>query len=250
MKIKYIGNLLFISVITFIFLSNSLLPRPALAQTYSCTGCEYQCDAQVNEWTLFEAPPGTVRGTDPTGICDRLYAANCDGIDDIPRAQVRVPASGCIEVGAESAAGECECCNGSPPGEYDTAEECANNCAALGGLRSFNGDTSGSSCTEQPNQEGAVPPTIQQLENPLGTTDVSELIGRVIKALLGIVGSIGLLMFVYGGFTWMTAGGNEKRVEQGKQILTWAVIGLVTIFSAYAILSFIIDKLTNVAAGS
>lgn len=97
----------------------------------------------------------------------------------------------------------------------------------------------------QNNGQQQAAPAVQTLPNPLGTTDVTELIARVIRSIVGIVGSIGLLMFIYGGFTWMTAGGNEKRVEQGKQILTWAVLGLVIIFSSYAILSFVIDKLTS-----
>lgn len=91
------------------------------------------------------------------------------------------------------------------------------------------------------NQGGGV----QQLPNPLGTTDVTELIARVIKAALGLVGSVGLLMFLYGGFTWMTAGGNEKKVDQGKQVLTWAVLGLIVIFTSYAVLSFVIERLTT-----
>lgn len=91
-------------------------------------------------------------------------------------------------------------------------------------------------------------PAVQQLPNPLGAdTTIPELIARVIKAAVGLVGSIGLLMFIYGGFIWMTAGGNDQKVGQGKQILTWAVLGLVLIFSSYAILGFVIDKLTNSA---
>ena len=43
----------------------------------------------------------------------------------------------------------------------------------------------------------------------------------------------------------MTAGGNEKRVGEGKQILTWAVLLLVVIFTSYAVLSFVIEKLTT-----
>ncbi len=48
----------------------------------------------------------------------------------------------------------------------------------------------------------------------------------------------------------MTAGGNEKNVQKGKDVLVWAVIGLVVIFSSYAILSFIISKLTTVPPGA
>jgi uncharacterized membrane protein YjfL (UPF0719 family) len=75
-------------------------------------------------------------------------------------------------------------------------------------------------------------------------TTVPGLIGKVIKAVIGIVGSLALLMFIYGGFTWMLSGGNSSAVERGKNILMWAAIGLVIIFMSYAIVNFIITKTT------
>jgi uncharacterized membrane protein YjfL (UPF0719 family) len=54
-----------------------------------------------------------------------------------------------------------------------------------------------------------------------------------------------LALFVYGGFTWMTAAGNTKRVDQGRQILTWATIGLIVIFLSYAILSFVMQAISG-----
>jgi len=82
-----------------------------------------------------------------------------------------------------------------------------------------------------------------RFEPPLGTTSVQEIIGRIIQAVLGIVGSIALLMFVIGGFVWMTAAGNPERVKLGKNILVWSVIGLAVIFAAYAITRFVITAL-------
>ncbi|MEA3272760.1 MAG: pilin, partial [Patescibacteria group bacterium] len=84
-----------------------------------------------------------------------------------------------------------------------------------------------------------------KLTNPLGTTSIPEIIGRIIKAALGIVGSIALLMFVYGGFTLLTSSGNEKSVQKGKDILTWATIGLVVIFVSYIAVNFVLGALTE-----
>lgn len=75
-------------------------------------------------------------------------------------------------------------------------------------------------------------------ENP-----IPILAGRIINTILGIVGSLALLMFIYGGITWMTAGGNEQRVKKGRDILSWAVLGLLVIFASYAILKFIFQAL-------
>ena len=83
-----------------------------------------------------------------------------------------------------------------------------------------------------------------KLDNPLGsTTDIPSLIGKIITAILGIVGSLALVMFIYGGIMWMTASGNEQKVTKGRETLLWAALGLVVIFSSYALTRFIIQAI-------
>jgi hypothetical protein len=86
------------------------------------------------------------------------------------------------------------------------------------------------------------------LSNPIGVKSVPELIGNIINAALGIVGSLALIMFIYGGFTWMLAAGNEKAVEKGRNILIWATVGLVVIFASYSLVNFIIN--TGIRGGT
>jgi hypothetical protein len=108
--------------------------------------------------------------------------------------------------------------------------------------------SSAKSCDEAKNpsapKEAAAPPKkaapIPALANPLGTTNISEILGRVVSAFLGIAGSVALLMFVYGGFTWITSGGSSERITKGKNTMIWAVIGIAFIFSSYAILSYLL----------
>ena len=80
------------------------------------------------------------------------------------------------------------------------------------------------------------------LTNPLGTTDIGELIARFIRALSGIAGSMALLMFVVGGVMWMTAEGSD-RVQTAQTILKNASIGMVLIFFAYSIVSLFLTVL-------
>ena len=80
------------------------------------------------------------------------------------------------------------------------------------------------------------------ISNPLG--DISSpqaLIGKVINSVLGVVGSLALVMFVYGGLLWMTSAGSSDQVKKGKDIFIWATIGLVVIFSAYGLVRFVIQ---------
>ena len=82
------------------------------------------------------------------------------------------------------------------------------------------------------------------LDNPLGDIDsLPVLVGHLIRAVLGIVGSLALAVFIYGGFVWMTSAGNGNSVNKGKNTLVWAAIGLAVIFSAYALVRYIIEVL-------
>jgi hypothetical protein len=82
------------------------------------------------------------------------------------------------------------------------------------------------------------------LPNPLGSVNtVPELINRAIIAILGIVGALALLMFVWGGLLWMTSGGNSDQVKKGRETLVWASIGLLIIFASYSLVNTIFRAL-------
>lgn len=91
---------------------------------------------------------------------------------------------------------------------------------------------------------GACDPAVE-LCNPLPTSDLPTLIGNVLRALFGILGSIALLMFIYGGFVWLTSGGEAEKITTGKNTMVWAVLGIAIIFASFAIVTFVIDALTK-----
>jgi hypothetical protein len=78
------------------------------------------------------------------------------------------------------------------------------------------------------------------IKTPIGEVTGPQLIGRIIKTILTLVGAFALAMFVYGGFTWLTSGGNPDRIKKGKDILFWAFIGLTVIFASYTLVDFIL----------
>lgn len=88
---------------------------------------------------------------------------------------------------------------------------------------------------------------ITPLLNPLGTTDIRELVARVIKIFTGISGSFALLMFMYGGFLWVTSAGNMDKVKHGQKAIVNASLGLVIIFTAYGIIANIFKVLSGIA---
>ena len=89
----------------------------------------------------------------------------------------------------------------------------------------------------------ALPCYADNFTNPLGNVTIPGLIGKIIKGVVGIVGSLALLLFIFGGFTWMTAGGNEEKVKKAQNILKSAVIGILIIFTSYALLNLLFSIL-------
>ncbi len=79
----------------------------------------------------------------------------------------------------------------------------------------------------------------------LGQTDLRTTIARIIRAILGFLGVIAVAIMLYGGFTWMTAGGAEAKVEKAQKIIVAGAIGLAIILSAFAITSFVVNQLVS-----
>ena len=79
------------------------------------------------------------------------------------------------------------------------------------------------------------------IPNPLGTTNINIFVSRIISYILGLIGTVSLLLFIYGGLIWMTSAGSSDKVKKGKDILVWAVIGMAVVFSSYILVKFIIQ---------
>ena len=73
--------------------------------------------------------------------------------------------------------------------------------------------------------------------------DIFIVGNTVVELILGLSGSIMLLMMIYGGFLFLTSSGNSGQIDKAKKVLIGAVIGLVIVFVAYAAVEFILDAL-------
>ena len=53
----------------------------------------------------------------------------------------------------------------------------------------------------------------------LTSQDVRTVVARVINIVLGLLGTIAIIIVIIAGFKWMTAGGNEEQVTKAKALL-------------------------------
>lgn len=72
-----------------------------------------------------------------------------------------------------------------------------------------------------------------------GESELAYTIGLIIQVVLGLLGAIFIILMVYAGYTWMTAAGNEPKIDKAKDMIQTAIIGLVIVLSSWAIWTFI-----------
>lgn len=87
------------------------------------------------------------------------------------------------------------------------------------------------------------------LENQGNNASLADIIAGIIRIIMGLLGVIVVLIILWGGFIWMTAGGEPDKVDKAKKMIYSGIIGLVVILAAYAIASFVINSLTSIIQG-
>lgn len=97
-----------------------------------------------------------------------------------------------------------------------------------------------------PNVEGDVLQQLQETGNKAevvkGTDapiDLRLAVSSIIKVFLGILGSVFLILIIMSGYWFMTAHGEEQKVEKAKDTIRGAIIGLAIVLAAYAITVFV-----------
>ena len=97
---------------------------------------------------------------------------------------------------------------------------------------------------------GATSYTIENIGEQvgLGTADLKDTVINIIQWVLGILALVAVVMIIIGGFQWMTAAGNEERIEKAKKVISAAVIGLIIVLLAWAIVIFVAGTTANVTS--
>ncbi len=103
----------------------------------------------------------------------------------------------------------------------------------------------------------ALPATSAQAFNPLegacssGSTSevcqnrneqVEPVIATIVNTLLYIIGAVSVLVIIIAGIMYSISSGDSGRVSKAKNMLLYAVVGLVVAFFAYAIVNWVFNK--------
>lgn len=80
-------------------------------------------------------------------------------------------------------------------------------------------------------------------------TNLTLVIAEIIKIFLSLLGIIFIILMIYAGYLWMTAGGNDEQVAKSKMIIRNCLIGLMIALSAYAITYYVTENIIGVTQG-
>ncbi|MEK7519216.1 MAG: hypothetical protein AAB565_00290, partial [Patescibacteria group bacterium] len=78
-----------------------------------------------------------------------------------------------------------------------------------------------------------------EIKNPLKADTFEKLILNIVNFIFTLALPIVVIMIIVGGFMFVTAAGEPAKIQQGKQLILWAVIGLIVILLAKGMITLI-----------
>jgi len=79
----------------------------------------------------------------------------------------------------------------------------------------------------------------------LSNTSVPVIIGNAVRIILGLSGTVALVLVVVGGVQWMLSKGDETKIKDARKLMTSGAVGIIIIAAAYAIADFVIKQLSS-----
>lgn len=70
---------------------------------------------------------------------------------------------------------------------------------------------------------------------------VGKHVENIINAAISVIGIVGVLVIVMAGQRFMTANGDPGKIKQAKDMILWAIVGIIIAVLAWAIVTFILN---------
>jgi len=78
----------------------------------------------------------------------------------------------------------------------------------------------------------------------LPTGKITDIIKNIMTWILGLVGFLGIIGFAIAGILYLTAAGDEDRINLGKKAMIWSIVGVIV-----ALLGVVIIQAANSMLG-
>lgn len=68
---------------------------------------------------------------------------------------------------------------------------------------------------------------------------IPVLFNNLVAGALMFVGTVAVVMIIYGGIKFINSGGDQKETTEARKILTFAILGAILVLGSFAIIYFI-----------
>ena len=75
--------------------------------------------------------------------------------------------------------------------------------------------------------------------------NVTDSIKTIVNTLLFVLGAVAVLVIIVAGIMYVVSGGEAASVKKAKDMILYAVVGLVVALMAFAIVNFVVTKMTT-----
>jgi hypothetical protein len=233
----------------------SLLASPLFVFA-SCMGDAYEEDVTTSNGSVMSECKCAIGSTGEYPDCECPSGTAMSGKTCVSTAGGGSNCSACTAVGVPcDSNGNCICPSGTAwtgsscyscgvniPGQ---GTFCGSGCAGYGGCSS---DSGGDDPSDDDDPSGGgisggdVPgESSGGITNPISANTFAELVELVTKWIIDIALVLAPLIIVYGGFTYITAAGEPAKMESGKKIILYAVIGFILVLLAVSLVGVLTD---------
>ena len=94
--------------------------------------------------------------------------------------------------------------------------------------------------------EGASGDDVTCSDTGVGAGSIQNLGRKIVNIFSVVVGAIAVIMIIFGGFRYITSGGDTNRVGAAKNTLIYAIVGLIIVALAQLIVHFILNQADNI----
>ncbi|HPD98958.1 MAG TPA: pilin [Candidatus Saccharibacteria bacterium] len=84
--------------------------------------------------------------------------------------------------------------------------------------------------------------------NDEASEGVNDTVNLIINIFSWVVGVVSVIMIIYGGFRYITSGGDAGSVTSAKNTILYAIVGLIIVALAQVIVKFVLGNVANTAS--
>ncbi|MBI2020449.1 hypothetical protein HYS94_03420 [Candidatus Daviesbacteria bacterium] len=88
------------------------------------------------------------------------------------------------------------------------------------------------------NPQSSCPSPIPRLPGAQNFTNLADFLSGLLNIAFYIAGFLAFYFLVWGAFQYIMARGNKEELAKARARITWAIVGLFVVFTAYFIAKF------------